>query len=107
MFQEFKLSQAASLIGATIFAYSGFTFARQSAQLCVFNSIIWIPFIIAAYLRSSRQDSIFRKAWWLHTSGLGLAMAILAGHYLGFIYSVVIILFYSIFQISRQIKTNS
>ncbi len=107
MFQELKLSKAASLIGASIFSYSGFIFARQSAQLCVFNSIIWIPFIIAAYLRSNRQNSFFRKAWWLHTSGLGLAMAILAGHYLGFIYSAVIIIFYSIFNIFRLIQKNS
>ncbi|MBD2411629.1 YfhO family protein [Nostoc calcicola FACHB-3891] len=107
MFQEFNLSKPASLIGATIFAYAGFTFARQSEQLCVFNSIIWIPFIVAAYLRYSRQDSILRKLWWLNTSGFGLAMAILAGHYLGFIYAAAIITFYSIFKIFRQIQKNN
>ena len=106
MFQEFNLSKPASLIGATIFAYAGFIFDRQSGQLCVFNSIIWIPFVVAAYLRYSCQDSIFRKVLWLNTSGLGLGMTILAGHYLGFIYSTVIITFHSIFKIYRSIQKN-
>ncbi|NER79346.1 MAG: YfhO family protein [Leptolyngbya sp. SIO1D8] len=103
MLREFALSKPAALVGATVFAYSGFLFARQFGQLCVSDSVVWMPFIFAAYLRASKQISIKARLLWLSTAGLGAGMAVLAGHYLGFVYGVFIVLCYSLYRFALKV----
>jgi|694.fasta_scaffold13070_7 hypothetical protein len=107
MYLELKLSRFSAVIGAMIFAYSGFVFNRLSGQFCVFDSISWIPFIFAAYLKALKQTIIIKRLFWIHTTGIGLGMAILAGHYLGFIYGFLIVIGYSIYYFWEKISTNT
>lgn len=91
---EMGLTRLSAMFGGVIFAYSGFPIHRAYGQLCMAYSVIWVPFILASYFKSKRQKSAVRELAWLATAGFGLAMSVLAGHYMGFVMGLEIVLIY-------------
>ncbi len=76
-------SETGAFLGAVVFAFSGYTFARiQAGHVGLFNTGAWLPLILWMGKRA-----VERRSWrWAILGGAPVGMAFLAGHTATFIY---------------------
>jgi hypothetical protein len=88
-------SKAGALVGGTVFAFSGYFFARvQAGHLGVVTTGTWLPFVLWAYVRA-----VGRRSWPLAVlGGLPVGLSILAGHTASFLYVVLGLAAYAAFR---------
>jgi len=87
-------SESGAFLGAIVFAFSGYTFARiQAGHLGVLACGAWLPLILWACRRA-----LERRSWrWAILGGAPLGLAFLAGHPATFVYVALTLAAYAAF----------
>jgi hypothetical protein len=87
-------STKGALLGGTVFAFSGYFFARvQAGHLGVVTTGTWLPFLLWAYRRA-----VTRRSWSLAVmGGLPVGLSILTGHTASFVYVALGLVAYAAF----------
>jgi len=97
-------SGSGAFLGAVVFAFSGYTFARiQAGHVGLFNTGAWLPLILwmgkrAIEWRAIEWRASERRSWrWAILGGAPVGMAFLAGHTATFIYAGLALALYLTF----------
>ncbi|WP_404420871.1 hypothetical protein [Nibricoccus sp. IMCC34717] len=75
-----RISNAASLVGAACFAFSGSVAARAPAQPNIFESLVYLPLVIYGCQRAVESVYLGWRNPWVGFAAFVTALMILAGH---------------------------
>ena len=96
----FNTQKIASLLGATVFVFSGFSIAWMEWNT-IGHTIVWLPLLLLsidkiAYYSQAPLNSKFKKLFiWMFILVFGLSSSLFAGHIQTYFYMLLVFLAYS------------
>ncbi len=94
-----KLSLAASVAGAIIYAFVGTIAQKAEGQSNIFMGMAYLPITLGFFQKGLVSERKILANYWLYLSGFALGLSLLAGHFQPYMHSVLalclLIIFFS------------
>lgn len=98
--RSMKISRLSSIVIGLFFGFGGAFLKRAGAQAQIFFALSYMPLAFGGLVRFMEGG----RLRWALTSGIGLGLSLLAGHFLGFLLSGLTMGFYFLWSLRNSLK---